>query len=153
MHGQQGQKKAEYILRRGLEREREGCSVLHLDQKATLSLSSFKTILNEKMGEKCCFCQKIGNSLLKCSACGCVSYCNQNCQKSDWKKHKKNCCSYKLVEVPGKDFGLVAVRNIKQGEALMKESPLLIQSKNVTEMKKGPSLLEQFENLSKSNQT
>ena len=105
------------------------------------------------MGEKCCFCEKIGNSLLKCSACGYVSYCNQNCQKSDWKKHKKNCCSYKLIEVPGKDFGLVAARNIKQGETLIKESPLLIQCKNVIEMKKGPSLLEQFENLSNSSQT
>ena len=55
--------------------------------------------------------------------------------------------------MPGKDFGLAAARNIKQGETLMKESPLLIQCKNVTEMKKGPSLLEQFENLSKSSQT
>lgn len=37
----------------------------------------------------------------KCSACKQVSYCSKEHQKSDWKKHKKNCkpftvCNFKL---------------------------------------------------------
>jgi len=47
---------------------------------------------------------------------------------------------------------MVAVRKIKQGEIILTENPLMVLSKNKVNKNKGPSLLEQFENLSKPNQ-
>lgn len=88
---------------------------------------------------------------MKCSACGTVAYCNQTCQKSDWKKHKKNCQSFKIEALEGKGFGMIAVRKIGQGEVILTENPFLILSKNKKERSKGPSLLQQFENLSETN--
>ena len=48
---------------------------------------------------------------------------------------------------------MIAVRNICQGEILLKENPLLILSKDKKDREKGPSLMEQFENISETNQT
>ena len=43
-------------------------------------------------GARCCgFCQKIDFGLLRCSRCGDVYYCNRECQKKDWKRHKHWC--------------------------------------------------------------
>ena len=47
---------------------------------------------------------------------------------------------------------MTAVRKICQGEVILTENPFLILSKNKKERNKGPSLLEQFENLSDTNQ-
>eukprot|EP00092_Neocalanus_flemingeri_P062557 GFUD01075493.1.p1 GENE.GFUD01075493.1~~GFUD01075493.1.p1 ORF type:complete len:344 (+),score=63.32 GFUD01075493.1:86-1117(+) len=102
--------------------------------------------------QTCWFCKKLGDSLLKCSACGSVAYCNTTCQKSDWRKHKKNCRSYKIEALPGKGFGMIAVRNICQGEPILKENPILLLSKDKKDRQTNPSLLEQFENLSESDQ-
>ena len=104
------------------------------------------------MGERCCFCEKSSESLLQCSGCGNVQYCNQTCQRSDWKTHKKSCKVYKLVKISGKNYGLVATRSIKQGEIIMKENPLLIKDKNAGESEAFQSLAEQFKNLSKVDQ-
>ena len=40
--------------------------------------------------KSCNSCGKIGN-LLKCSRCNNSYYCNRNCQKKDYKEHKKLC--------------------------------------------------------------
>ena len=102
--------------------------------------------------QKCGHCSEARDSLLKCSACGSVGYCNQSCQKADWKNHKKVCRCFKIEALSGKGFGMVAVRKIKQGEIILTENPLMVLSKNKVNKNKGPSLLEQFENLSKPNQ-
>lgn len=40
----------------------------------------------------CTNCRKTdGISVKKCSACGGAYYCSQECQKADWKRHKKDC--------------------------------------------------------------
>lgn len=44
--------------------------------------------------QKCATCQKwrtTAHKLSKCSLCQKVYYCNTDCQKADWKKHKINC--------------------------------------------------------------
>ena len=52
-----------------------------------------------KMRE-CMNCKIKGLKFKHCSACKSVHYCSRECQKSDWKRHKKEC---KKVESPPKD--------------------------------------------------
>lgn len=43
----------------------------------------------------CATCQKTeatnAKPLLRCSGCKSITYCNKDCQKADWKNHKKDC--------------------------------------------------------------
>ena len=41
----------------------------------------------------------------RCAGCGTVAYCDQECQKVDWKGHKKACGRKKLSE-PSVDVGM-----------------------------------------------
>jgi hypothetical protein len=41
-------------------------------------------------GDACTLCGKTGD-LRQCNKCKSISYCSRDCQKRDWKKHKKNC--------------------------------------------------------------
>lgn len=43
--------------------------------------------------EKCANCGKT-DSLKRCAKCKKTSYCSRDCQKNDWKPHKKACGSY-----------------------------------------------------------
>jgi hypothetical protein len=45
----------------------------------------------KKGARNCPKCQRIGTGLLRCTRCGDVYYCNRNCQKKDWKQHKRWC--------------------------------------------------------------
>jgi hypothetical protein len=42
-------------------------------------------------GLACANCMEIPEKLVQCSGCKLVKYCNQNCQRADWKKHKGEC--------------------------------------------------------------
>jgi hypothetical protein len=44
----------------------------------------------------CAYCGKANQKAFKCSRCQSTHYCDQNCQKNDWKKHKRTC-------IPGTD--------------------------------------------------
>ena len=55
-----------------------------------------------------------------------AQYCDQKCQKSHWKIHKVQCKTFKIVKIDGKGFGIVATRDIKQGEIIIKEKAALI---------------------------
>lgn len=39
----------------------------------------------------CSNCNTLLQKPKRCSGCNRVCYCNMNCQKTHWKKHKKNC--------------------------------------------------------------
>jgi len=72
----------------------------------------------------CQVCQKQASK--QCSACKSVYYCSIECQKSDWKNHKKLACkSYKLGPIEGKGMGMIASRDIKIGELVLTEDPVL----------------------------
>ncbi|KAH8415968.1 hypothetical protein KR222_005424 [Zaprionus bogoriensis] len=60
-----------------------------------------------------------------CSNCNQVSYCSVQHQKQDWKAHKAQCHPFKIAhnEVLGRH--LVATRNIKPHEIVLKEAPLV----------------------------
>lgn len=51
----------------------------------------------------CRFCdrtpQEIGQPMLRCSACKMVVYCGQECQKLDWKFHKKGCKILQSIKI------------------------------------------------------
>ena len=57
-------------------------------------------------------------------------------------QRNKNCC-YRCVRIEEKGFGIVAIRNIKLGELILQERPLLSWTNYA-------SLKSQFDNLSKS---
>lgn len=48
-------------------------------------------IFEEKMVKACNFCQKYQDQMMKCAKCQIRHYCNQSCQKKDWRKHKSYC--------------------------------------------------------------
>ncbi|KAF7532433.1 hypothetical protein G7054_g7965 [Neopestalotiopsis clavispora] len=45
------------------------------------------------MAAECAKCKKSGVDLKNCSKCRSISYCSRDCQKDDWKVHKKSCAS------------------------------------------------------------
>ena len=49
---------------------------------------------------KCQACQKQlpASQLKTCNRCGCVEYCGRECQKADWKAHKKTCNAVASME-------------------------------------------------------
>ena len=63
-------------------------------------------LVNLARVSKCNSCyKKIGTegvALKKCGACKCVAYCSLECQKSDWKMHKKSCKQMKVASEPVK---------------------------------------------------
>lgn len=53
---------------------------------------------NRKNMVKCTHCKKVHEQKLnKCSACKMAAYCDQECQKKDWKEHKQICADLKAI--------------------------------------------------------
>ncbi|XP_030387377.1 SET domain-containing protein SmydA-8 [Scaptodrosophila lebanonensis] len=61
----------------------------------------------------------------KCSNCNQVSYCSVQHQKQDWRQHKANCHPFKIAENELLGRHLIATRNIKPYEIILKEAPLV----------------------------
>ncbi|XP_034111151.1 SET domain-containing protein SmydA-8 [Drosophila albomicans] len=60
-----------------------------------------------------------------CSNCNQVSYCSVQHQKQHWKAHKPNCHPFKIAHNELLGRHLVATRNIKPYEIILKEAPLV----------------------------
>ncbi|KAK6204043.1 hypothetical protein LQW54_008504 [Pestalotiopsis sp. IQ-011] len=43
------------------------------------------------MATECAKCKKASDDLKTCAKCRSISYCSRDCQKDDWKVHKKTC--------------------------------------------------------------
>lgn len=78
----------------------------------------------QKIMTCCNYCQV--ETVISACACGKVSYCGVNCQKSDWKSHKPACPPYKIKKVSGKGRGIIATRKINVGEIIIDEYPLMV---------------------------
>lgn len=58
------------------------------------------------------------------------------------------CSCFSVQAIPGKGFGLIANRSIKQGETIVSEDPVLEVDLRKSETEKLMSLMEQFDTMS-----
>ena len=70
-------------------------------------------------GVTCVSCASPGDK--KCTACHSVTYCSQKCQKKDWGRHKRLCVPVMVQKTEHKGNGLVASRDFKMGDLILKE--------------------------------
>jgi len=117
--------------------------LIHFYKRYTTSNRANKT-KKDKMGGieeipddsgPCPVCGKIATT--KCTACPQgqqVYYCNKTCQKKDWPRHKPECkrLAYKIAHDPVLGHHLLANRNIKEGEVILTEAPLVMGPKQMT---------------------
>ena len=72
---------------------------------------------------KCKKCKKVYDKNTKIKVCKChsVSYCNEECQREDWPRHRDNCVPVMVKEYGEKGKGLVASKAIKMGELILND--------------------------------
>ncbi|XP_011556296.3 SET domain-containing protein SmydA-8 [Plutella xylostella] len=76
----------------------------------------------------CEVCQKPANQT--CGGCKLVFYCSRAHQKLGWREgHKLRCCAFKVQFSDTVGRHMVATRDIKQGEMILKEKPAAIGPK------------------------
>jgi len=78
----------------------------------------------------CAQCGAAANQ--RCTGCHVTFYCSRGCQKSHWKIHKSQCCAYKVCSSPELGRYLVATRDLKPGEMIISETPLVMGPQAVT---------------------
>ncbi|KAK7084473.1 hypothetical protein SK128_012411 [Halocaridina rubra] len=76
---------------------------------------------------KCEICKKAAKQF--CSSCRAVFYCSRECQKEDWKTHKIKCKLFVVQNHPIYGRHMVATRDIRAGEIILKEAPLIVGPK------------------------
>ena len=78
--------------------------------------------------QQCYTCHKTvtgKKKLSKCAGCHAITYCGVECQREDFQRHKWNCVPVMVTEIPGKGRGLVAARDIKMGELIFTDKPVI----------------------------
>jgi len=78
----------------------------------------------------CAHCSGPANQ--RCTGCHITFYCSRDHQKQHWKKHKSSCCAYKVCFSTEIGRYLVATRDLKPGEMVVSETPLVIGPMAVT---------------------
>merc|ERR1712129_125388 len=91
--------------------------------------------------EKCSLCSNAGAKL--CSRCCSISYCGPECQKKDWGRHKGKCSPVVVREVEGEGRGLVAAKNIKTGDLIIKESAVIALPEDIGMWEAGAEITKQ----------
>ena len=83
--------------------------------------------------QKCYTCHKTvtgKRKLSKCSKCHAITYCGKECQVADFARHKWNCIPVMVTEYEGRGRGVIAARDIKMGEVIFLDKPVLKVPKN-----------------------
>ncbi|XP_075224029.1 SET and MYND domain containing, arthropod-specific, member 1 isoform X2 [Lycorma delicatula] len=80
--------------------------------------------------KKCQVCLTEANQ--KCGGCHIVYYCSRDHQKADWKEHKSFCKTFMIKEDATLGRHLIASRDIKVGEIILREEPLIRGPSQVT---------------------
>lgn len=65
-----------------------------------------------------------------CSSCRAVFYCSRDCQKEDWKTHKGKCKPYIIQNHPVYGRHMVASRDIRAGEIILRGQPAVVGPKH-----------------------
>lgn len=65
----------------------------------------------------------------RCSGCQSVFYCSRDHQRQDWKTHRLTCRAYRIESNPIVGRHLVACRDLKPGDIILEESPLVMGPK------------------------
>lgn len=65
-----------------------------MDGNIAMRVEDSKDIAFVKQVHCCNSCQAANVKLLRCGKCSAAFYCNAECQKKDWTRHKKVCISY-----------------------------------------------------------
>lgn len=105
---------------------------------------------NDDLTGNCFVCDKVSKS--RCSQCLDVFYCSVDHQRKDWKAHKPKCSPMRVCQSDKMGRFYVATRNIKPGEIVLKEAPLVIGPSQATppvcvgclQVKKGKNFLCKF---------
>ena len=98
--------------------------------------------------QQCYTCHKTvtgKKKLSKCSKCHAITYCCKQCQLDDFARHKWNCVPVMVTEYQGKGRGLVAARDIKMGEVIFLDKPVMKVPKNPSVSADLPVLIQSIE--------
>lgn len=85
---------------------------------------------NEELTGNCFVCDKVSKS--RCSQCLDVFYCSVDHQRKDWKSHKPKCSPMRTCNNDKIGRHYVTTRNIKPGEVVLREAPLVIGPSQAT---------------------
>jgi len=90
----------------------------------------------EELPDDCGSCRLCGKiATTKCTGCSNeVYYCNKVCQRKHWKVHRPECkaLAYKICSTDELGNYLVASRDIKAGEVIFVDNPLVVGPSSVT---------------------
>jgi len=79
----------------------------------------------------CAFCHVQANQ--RCTGCHETFYCSREHQKLHWRKHKNQCCAFKIMsDDPTVGRYIIATRDLKPGELILAETPLVMAPMAVT---------------------
>ena len=79
----------------------------------------------------CAYCHIQANQ--RCTGCHETFYCSREHQKMHWRKHKNQCCAFKICS-DNEELGryIIATRDLKPGELILAEAPTVIAPMAVT---------------------
>ncbi len=80
--------------------------------------------MSNRIAGKCGHC--LTPCTMTCSNCNKVSYCSREHQKADRKRHKQTCFPAVLTFSEALGNHLVATREIRKGEIILEDEPLLL---------------------------
>lgn len=79
---------------------------------------------------KCQVCEM--ESSLRCSNCGQAVYCGVDHQRADWASHRVNCVPFRVAQNELLGRHLIATRDLKVGDLVLKEKPIICGPSQIT---------------------
>ncbi|KAJ9593991.1 hypothetical protein L9F63_014586, partial [Diploptera punctata] len=80
--------------------------------------------------EYCAVCTQPAKQ--RCGGCHVIYYCSRDHQRLDWKGHRNRCKPFKIADNKVLGRHLIATRDLKVGEVILKEMPLIAGPSQIT---------------------